>query len=375
MILRSTLTTRATLSCLVPHVTAMALTAACASTSTPRAVAHVEVPPAPPAIAMPPSPGRLDARVMALALEGHGRWIETPRYGPVWQPDAAREPTFVPYLTRGRWVASSTGWFWRSDDAWGAITFHYGRWASIDGAWTWVPGAAFSPAWVSWREGNGWVGWTPSPPEGDTSSAPFVYVSADSLGADGVAQRAVQGAAAVSLFALTPSAAAPSTRSARSTDEVWRASLNGPLALALSFDGEVAARLALPEVPAVREGSPSRSIVLGRSYEVARVGSPPTHHEGRVSGYAPVHMPPPYEAWPVPGSFRYGATLRGTTAVGASLSGASQREIYAITPTFSGTPTATAQPVEVGVVGGGPGLSTPPPAPASTSSGSPTLAE
>lgn len=324
--------------------------------------------------ALPPIPARLDARVMALALEGRGRWVDAPRYGPAWIPDASRDRSFAPYVTRGRWVASDAGWFWRSDDAWGAVTFHYGRWTQLDGAWAWVPGAAFAPAWVEWRAGGGWIGWSPSAPVGDIERSPFVYVAADALSGEGLSSRAVQGAAAVSLFALT-SSPSPVIVATRPIDEVWRASLPGPFDAALSLDGEVVARLSLPDAPSARsdDDAPSISRVVGRSFEVARAAIAPTRRSSsRITEYAPVHMPPPVESWPSPGTFRFGAPLRSASTTTASATAAAPREITAITPSFSGSATPPAAPVQTATLTGGGGLSAPPPS-SSGASGSPVM--
>lgn len=350
------------------------LLAACATAPVaPSAVAPVAL--APRGVALPPAPARLDARVMALALEGHGRWVDAPRYGPAWIPDASRDRSFAPYVTRGRWVASDAGWFWRSDDAWGAVTFHYGRWTQVDDAWAWVPGASFAPAWVEWRAGGGWIGWSPSAPAGDVERAPFVYVAADALAGEGLSSRVVQGAAAVSLFALTPSASPPAIAATRPLDDVWRASLPGPFDAALSVDGEIAARITLPDAPAARaDDPPPRSRVVGTSYEVARATvTPMQRSSGPLTGYAPVHMPPPVESWPAPGTFRFGAPLRTASSSTSSTTPASPYEITAITPTFSGSATPPAAPVQTVGVTGGVGLSAPPPSSSSGVSGSPVM--
>src|SRR5262249_49228579 len=31
--------------------------------------------------------------------------------------------------------------------------------------WVWVPAVQWAPAWVTWREGGGYIGWAPLPPE------------------------------------------------------------------------------------------------------------------------------------------------------------------------------------------------------------------
>jgi hypothetical protein len=52
------------------------------------------------------------------------------------------------------------GWSWVDDAPWGFAPFHYGRWASFDGRWGWVPGPVavapvYAPALVAWFGGGG----------------------------------------------------------------------------------------------------------------------------------------------------------------------------------------------------------------------------
>ena len=42
--------------------------------------------------------------------------------------------------------------------------FHYGRWYRDSVGWVWVPGYDWGPAWVCWRQGDGYCGWAPLPP-------------------------------------------------------------------------------------------------------------------------------------------------------------------------------------------------------------------
>jgi hypothetical protein len=98
------------------------------------------------------------------SLASQGTWIQTDDYGYVWQPQE-NDPNWAPY-TDGHWVYTDDGWTWDSDESFGWATYHYGRWANIDGTgWVWVPGYTWAPAWVSWRYGDGYVGWAPLPPD------------------------------------------------------------------------------------------------------------------------------------------------------------------------------------------------------------------
>jgi len=97
-------------------------------------------------------------------LGAQGTWVQTDDYGYVFQP-TIQDPNWAPY-TDGHWVYTDIGWTWVSDEPWGWATYHYGRWANIDGTgWVWVPGYRWAPAWVSWRYGGGYCGWAPLPPE------------------------------------------------------------------------------------------------------------------------------------------------------------------------------------------------------------------
>lgn len=97
-------------------------------------------------------------------LSSYGAWVTTAEYGRVWVPYANRNAGWRPYF-QGRWVYSSYGWTWVSEEYWG-VTYHYGRWAWMAGyGWAWVPGYTWAPAWVVWRHGGGCVGWAPMGPD------------------------------------------------------------------------------------------------------------------------------------------------------------------------------------------------------------------
>jgi hypothetical protein len=114
-------------------------------------------------------------------LDDHGRWVTHPRWGEVWVPTTTQE-NWRPYLL-GHWVYTDEwGWYWLADEEWGWITYHYGRWV-VDRdyglGWIWVPGTQWSPAWVSWRQGDEVIGWAPMPPDeiyADAQDDPDVWV-------------------------------------------------------------------------------------------------------------------------------------------------------------------------------------------------------
>ena len=96
-------------------------------------------------------------------LSPYGEWVDYPRWGYVWIPDAGSD--FVPYSTQGHWIMTDYGMTWMSDFVWGWAPFHYGRW-DYDNyyGWFWIPDNEWGPAWVSWRRAEGYYGWAPMEP-------------------------------------------------------------------------------------------------------------------------------------------------------------------------------------------------------------------
>lgn len=96
-------------------------------------------------------------------LSPYGEWVRTREYGWAWYPLDV-DPYWRPYL-KGRWTLTEYGWTWVSHEPFGWATYHYGRWALDDRfGWLWVPGTVWGPAWVSWQQGGGYIGWAPLPP-------------------------------------------------------------------------------------------------------------------------------------------------------------------------------------------------------------------
>lgn len=96
-------------------------------------------------------------------LSPYGQWINYSNYGYVWIPDTGSD--FVPYSTDGHWILTNYGWTWASDYNWGWAAFHYGRWSFNDSfGWFWVPDNEWGPAWVNWRQADGYYGWSPMEP-------------------------------------------------------------------------------------------------------------------------------------------------------------------------------------------------------------------
>ena len=98
-------------------------------------------------------------------LSAYGSWVAYPGYGRVWRPSrTVVGSNFRPY-THGHWENTEWGWTWVDHHPFGWATGHYGRWLyDSNYGWVWTPGTVWSPAWVSWRTGGGYVGWSAMPP-------------------------------------------------------------------------------------------------------------------------------------------------------------------------------------------------------------------
>src|SRR2546430_8190124 len=96
-------------------------------------------------------------------LSPYGSRVIVGAYGRCWRP-ARVETGWRPYCD-GHWQRTDAGWYWASNEPWGWATYHYGRWDwSVEFGWIGVPHTQWAPAWVSWRQGAGYVGWAPLPP-------------------------------------------------------------------------------------------------------------------------------------------------------------------------------------------------------------------
>jgi hypothetical protein len=97
------------------------------------------------------------------SLAPYGNWIEINGGITVWRP-ARVDREWQPY-TDGYWIWTNDGWFWKSYEPYGYITYHYGRWYYDDYyGWIWVPDNQWAPAWVEWRYDDDYIGWAPLPP-------------------------------------------------------------------------------------------------------------------------------------------------------------------------------------------------------------------
>ncbi len=123
-------------------------------------------------------------------LSPYGSWVAHPAYGQVFVPSPSYAGAgFRPY-TNGHWEYTEWGWTWVDHHPFGWATGHYGRWFYDNSyGWAWVPGTTWSPAWVSWRGGGGYVGWAPMGPGAyyggtyNTYDSSWVYVYNNNMGA------------------------------------------------------------------------------------------------------------------------------------------------------------------------------------------------
>jgi hypothetical protein len=111
-------------------------------------------------------PQQVNINYFESTLSPYGNWVDVADYGRCWQPTVVIiNRNWRPYCDRGRWIYTSSGWYWQSDYSWGWAPFHYGRWHCDNRiGWVWVPDSTWGPAWVSWRYTDQYCGWAPLPP-------------------------------------------------------------------------------------------------------------------------------------------------------------------------------------------------------------------
>ncbi len=118
------------------------------------------------------------ARFFSEALKPYGEWIEIAQFGRCWKPAGVGE-RWAPYSV-GSWAYSRFGWTWVSEEDFGGIVYHYGRWVRIQGTgWCWVPDLEWAASWVSWRYGTELVGWAPLPPKAKWNPQTGIGIWAD----------------------------------------------------------------------------------------------------------------------------------------------------------------------------------------------------
>ncbi|MGO8701945.1 MAG: DUF6600 domain-containing protein [Limisphaerales bacterium] len=157
-----------------------------------------------------PATAAPDSNFFYNDLAPYGAWVEVPDYGLSWQPAVETiDADWCPYLDRGQWIDSDSGWYWLSDYTWGWAVFHYGRWIREPRfGWVWVPGKVWAPGWVAWRSTGDYYGWGPLPPGASVlgaasavTASSFVFVPANHFLSRQLRGKVVPPARAASLFA------------------------------------------------------------------------------------------------------------------------------------------------------------------------------
>ncbi len=124
------------------------------------------------------SPSEMAARFFVEALRPFGEWVDLDGYGQCWKPSGVGE-LWAPY-TVGSWAYSRHGWTWVSEEDFGGIVYHYGRWLrSIEDGWCWVPDLEWAASWVAWRYGTDTIGWAPLPPNAKWNPETGIGIWAD----------------------------------------------------------------------------------------------------------------------------------------------------------------------------------------------------
>ncbi len=93
-----------------------------------------------------------------------GEWVWDSLYGYVWRPysnDLYPAGRWRPYYF-GQWREVNGQLFWVPLETWGWVPYHLGVWVwKRNRGWLWLPGSAFSPAWVAWGNYMGYCCWRP----------------------------------------------------------------------------------------------------------------------------------------------------------------------------------------------------------------------
>jgi hypothetical protein len=110
-----------------------------------------------------PSWDRVPVEIRAYSdeLDGDGEWVYVDEVRNwCWRPVGVAVD-WRPYW-RGRWGAYPGGMTWISDEPWGYVTYHHGRWGwGIGFGWYWIPEVRYAPAWVAWQTTDAYIGWAP----------------------------------------------------------------------------------------------------------------------------------------------------------------------------------------------------------------------
>lgn len=152
------------------------------------------------ACATPPPPPPPPARDYREELRRHGEWILVSPYGKLWHPNAIEVGTdFAPYLSGGHWQLTPRGWVFDARWKWSEVVFRHGRWLwTQDYDWLWSLDEREGLAFVDWRIGSEWIGWSPQPPAAPRGGAPeperrWFYVKARHFAQDELPRYVLSG--------------------------------------------------------------------------------------------------------------------------------------------------------------------------------------
>ena len=118
----------------------------------------------------PPPPPKTD---YYEELRRHGEWILVAPYGKLWHPNLQEVgKDFVPYVSGGHWQRTARGWTFEGRWRWSDFVFHHGRWLwTQDFDWLWALDEREGLAFVDWRAGSEWIGWSPEAPQAPRAGA------------------------------------------------------------------------------------------------------------------------------------------------------------------------------------------------------------
>ena len=296
--------------------------------------------PAPVAVGAPPMPAPAQEAAAAPEatdatyqtfydnLSPYGTWVPMPGYNYVWQPYATTQNAGWRPYTLGHWAYTDAGWTWVSDEPFGWITYHYGRWMRTHVlGWVWVPGDQWAPAWVSWRYGDDFAGWAPLPPEArfdgaigiqqwadaqyDLGASDYTFVPASEFGDEDMADEQVPpdqvepiyadsnnitniyyDADAEVIICYGPNYDFMRAKSRRGLPPPYKLNRGGYSARGKNGATISGNTLHIPAPRIVRGGRPAAPRTTGRTISDSRLVSPATTPHPHGAGAPPIYRPP-----------------------------------------------------------------------------------
>lgn len=98
-------------------------------------------------------PGKTDFDTALQVINPYGTWAKVNGQWAYTPLDHA-----TPY-TRGRWIYTEYGWYWKGTEPFSWVTEHYGYWTRTDGVWSWYPAPYWLPQIVEFRITSTHIGW------------------------------------------------------------------------------------------------------------------------------------------------------------------------------------------------------------------------